>query len=53
MKTIEIITIPFTDPRRAKAFYTGIGFEVLVEASMPNGETWIQLGLPGQTTSIA
>jgi catechol 2,3-dioxygenase-like lactoylglutathione lyase family enzyme len=53
MKTIEIITIPVTDQQKAKEFYIKLGFQVIVEAPMDHGETWIQLGLPNQTTSIS
>jgi len=53
MKTIEIITIPVSDQQKAKEFYMKLGFQIIVEAPMGNGETWVQLGLPNQTTSIA
>jgi len=53
MKTIEIITIQVTDQEKAKEFYMKLGFQIIVEAPMGNGETWVQLGLSGQTTSIA
>jgi catechol 2,3-dioxygenase-like lactoylglutathione lyase family enzyme len=53
MKAIEIVTIPVTDQQKAKAFYMKLGFEIIVEAPMGNGETWLQLGLPGQSTSIS
>ena len=53
MKAIEIIIIPVTDKQKAKAFYTKLGFELIVEAPADHGETWVQMGLPGQPTSIA
>ena len=53
MKTIEVVTIPVTDQQKAKEFYIKLGFEVIVEAPMGPGETWLQLGLPNQTTSIS
>src|SRR5689334_14776653 len=53
MKTIEIIMIPVTNQQKAKEFYLKLGFELLVEAPADHGQTWIQLGLPGQPTSIA
>lgn len=53
MKTIEIVTLPVTDQQKAKEFYLKLGFEVIVEAPMGPGETWLQVGLPGQATSIA
>jgi predicted enzyme related to lactoylglutathione lyase len=53
MKTIEVISISVTDQQAAKEFYEKIGFQLIVEAPMGDGNTWIQLGLPGQTTSIS
>jgi len=53
MKAIEIITIPVSDQQTAKAFYMNLGFQVIAEAPMEHGQTWLQLGLPNQTTSIA
>ncbi|ASU35584.1 VOC family protein [Mucilaginibacter xinganensis] len=52
MKAIEIISIPVTDQARAKAFYKKLGFEVIVEAPFGNGQQWVQMGFPGQDTSI-
>ena len=53
MKTIEIIVLPVADQQKAKDFYLTLGFRVLVEAPADHGQTWIQLGLPNQPTSIA
>jgi predicted enzyme related to lactoylglutathione lyase len=53
MKAIEIIVIPVTDQQKAKAFYQQLGFELLVEAPADHGQTWIQMGIPNQATSIA
>jgi len=53
MKATEIIMVPVKDRQKAKEFYLQLGFEVLVEAPAPHGETWIQMGLPGDTTSIS
>lgn len=53
MKTIEIISQKVSDQQKSKDFYLKLGFELIVEAPMGNGETWVQLGLPGQTTSIS
>src|SRR4051812_3589321 len=52
MTAIEIISVPVRDQQVAKEFYLKIGFQLIVEADMGNGSTWVQLGLPGQTTSI-
>lgn len=53
MNAVEIIMIPVTDQQKAKEFYLKLGFQLIVEAPMEQGETWIQLGLPGQTTTIS
>jgi catechol 2,3-dioxygenase-like lactoylglutathione lyase family enzyme len=53
MKAIEIITIPVADQQKAKEFYIKLGFKVIVEAPMEHGETWLQLGLPDHSTTIA
>ncbi len=53
MKTIEVIMLPVADQQKAKEFYLKLGFELMLESPMGNGETWLQVGLPGQTTSLA
>ncbi|MDB5137453.1 MAG: Glyoxalase/bleomycin resistance protein/dioxygenase [Mucilaginibacter sp.] len=53
MKAIEIIMIPVADQQKAKEFYVKLGFQIMVEAPMAHGQTWIQLGLPGQDTTIS
>ena len=53
MELIEVISVPVTDQQKAKEFYLKIGFEIITEADMGNGGTWVQLGLPGQATSIS
>jgi predicted enzyme related to lactoylglutathione lyase len=53
MKTVEIIMIPVTDRQKAKEFYLKLGFDIIIEAPDPHGETWIQMGLPNSTTSIS
>lgn len=45
--------LPVADQQKAKEFYLNLGFELMVEAPMGNGETWLQLGLPGTETSIS
>jgi predicted enzyme related to lactoylglutathione lyase len=52
MKLIEVISIPVTDQQISKAFYLKIGFQLLIEAPMGDNGNWVQLGLPGQVTSI-
>ena len=53
MKTIEIITIPVSDQQKAKEFYIKLGFQIIMETPADHGQTWVQLGLPDQTTSIS
>lgn len=52
MKKIDVISIPVTDQERSKQFYAKLGFEVMVENDLGNGQRWIQMGLPGSFTSI-
>jgi catechol 2,3-dioxygenase-like lactoylglutathione lyase family enzyme len=53
MKSVEIIMIPVKDRQQAKAFYLKLGFEVIVEATDPHGDAWIQMGLPNSNTTIS
>lgn len=53
MKSVEIIMIPVKDRQKAKEFYLKLGFQVVVEAIDPHGETWIQMGLPNCNTTIS
>lgn len=53
MKYAEIIMLPVTDRQKAKEFYLKLGFHVVVEATDPHGEEWIQMGLPDGNTTIS
>lgn len=53
MKSVEIIMLPVKDRQKAKEFYLKLGFEIIMEAPDPHGETWIQMGLPGSSTTIS
>lgn len=53
MKNLEIIMIPVSDQQKAKEFYLKLGFQVILEAPGAHGQTWLQMGIPGQTTSIS
>jgi len=53
MRSVEIIMVPVKDRQKAKEFYLSLGFEVVIEAKDPHGESWIQMGLPGSTTTIS
>ncbi len=53
MKSVEIIMLPVADKQKAKEFYLKLGFQVIVEAPDEHGETWIQMGLPSNNTTIS
>ncbi len=55
MKSVEIIMTPVKDKQKAKEFYVKLGFQVVIEATDPHGEAWIQMGLlnGGATISLA
>lgn len=53
MKSVEIIMIPVKDRQKSKEFYLKLGFQVIIEAPVAHGETWIQMGLPGSDTTIS
>jgi len=52
MQTIEVISIPVSDQQKSKEFYQKLGFEIITETNMGDGNTWLQLGIPGQATTI-
>lgn len=54
IRSFEIISVPVSDPQRAKRFYTDVlGFDLVRESPMGPGMTWIQLAPPGQGVTIA
>ncbi len=53
MKSVEIIMVPVKDRQKAKAFYLKLGFQLLIEAPDPHGETWIQMGLPHTDITVS
>lgn len=53
MKSIEVIMIPVKDRQKAKEFYLKLGYHVVIEASDPHGEPWIQMGLPEGKATIS
>jgi catechol 2,3-dioxygenase-like lactoylglutathione lyase family enzyme len=54
ISSFEIISVPVSDPERAKEFYRDIvGFELLREEPMGPGQKWIQLAPKGCSTTIA
>jgi catechol 2,3-dioxygenase-like lactoylglutathione lyase family enzyme len=53
MKKAEIIMIPVTDQQKAKEYYSRLGFQVVAEAPDGHGGVWLQMGLPGQDTTLS
>ena len=53
MKSLEIIMLPVKDRQKAKEFYLKLGFQIIIEAPDPHGETWIQMGLATSNSSIS
>ena len=53
MKAIENILIPVTDQLVSKEFYLRLGFKVIIEADLGEGNHWIQLALGNQQTTIS
>ena len=45
--------LPVKDRQKAKEFYLKLGFQVVVEAPDPHGDTWIQMGLQDNNTTIS
>lgn len=53
MKAIEIVSLKVSDQNKSKEFYMKLGFKIIMELPMGNGQTWVQMGLPGQEISIS
>jgi catechol 2,3-dioxygenase-like lactoylglutathione lyase family enzyme len=53
MKAIEIVMLPVKDRQAAKHFYQKLGFGVVTEAKDAHGDAWIQVGFPGQSTTLS
>lgn len=53
MVSLAVIAVPVSDQIKAKEFYLRIGFELLAEEMMNDKYRWIQLGLPGNITTIS
>src|SRR5215831_805258 len=53
MTIIEIISVPVTNQEKSKEFYLKLGFVVIAEIPLGNALKWLQLGVPGQSTSIS
>jgi catechol 2,3-dioxygenase-like lactoylglutathione lyase family enzyme len=52
--SFEIVSVPVSDPQRAKRFYQDVlGFDLIREVPMGPGMQWIQLSPKGCSTTIA
>ncbi|MHB1987408.1 MAG: VOC family protein [Acidimicrobiales bacterium] len=50
---IGVISVPVSDPYRAKAFYVDqLGFESLIDSDFGSGLRWVMLRPPGAETAI-
>jgi len=50
---VGIVSVPVSDPDRAKAFYVEVlGFEVLADSETAEDRRWVQVGPPGAQTSL-
>lgn len=50
---ITVVSVPVTDQQRAKAFYVGtLGFDLIAEAPMGDGNDWVQVGPAGKEVSL-
>lgn len=53
IRRIDIISIPVSDQKVAKSFYTDmLGFKIIIDSSMGPNQRWVQMGLPGAETSV-
>jgi hypothetical protein len=50
---LRTIAVPVTDQDRTKSLLERLGFESRLDTELQPGFRWIELGLPGSTTSIA
>jgi predicted enzyme related to lactoylglutathione lyase len=51
---VHTISVPVSDQQRALEFYTGkLGLETRMDVSYGDGQRWIEVAVPGATTTIA
>ncbi|MES2387761.1 MAG: VOC family protein [Bacteroidota bacterium] len=53
MKSTELVSMPVSDQQKAKEFYLNIGYQMIVEQPMNETSSWIQVGLPGDSTTLS
>jgi catechol 2,3-dioxygenase-like lactoylglutathione lyase family enzyme len=52
MKSVEIISVPVTDPQKSKEFYLKMGLNLVREMPFGKNQTWIQLSFPNGGANI-
>lgn len=54
LRSLRLVSVPVSDPDRAKAFYTEtLGLDLIAEEQMPAGTRWVEVGPAGGETSIS
>jgi predicted enzyme related to lactoylglutathione lyase len=53
IKAVKFVSIPVKDQDQALAFYTKkLGFQILTDQPMGEGQRWLELGIPGAETKV-
>lgn len=53
MEHVSVVSVPVSDQDRAKRFYTDqLGMTVVAESTFGDDLRWIQVGIPGATTTL-
>jgi predicted enzyme related to lactoylglutathione lyase len=54
IKSVKFVSIPVKDQNKALDFYTSkLGFQIMTDQPMGNGQRWIELRIPGAETEVA
>jgi predicted enzyme related to lactoylglutathione lyase len=53
IKAVKFVSIPVKDQSQALVFYTKkLGFQILTDQPMGEGQRWLELGIPGAETKV-
>jgi predicted enzyme related to lactoylglutathione lyase len=53
IKAVKFVSIPVKDQSEALVFYTKkLGFQILTDQPMGEGQRWLELGIPGAETKV-
>jgi catechol 2,3-dioxygenase-like lactoylglutathione lyase family enzyme len=53
IKAVKFVSIPVKDQGQALDFYTKkLGFQILTDQPMGEGQRWLELGIPGGETKV-